>query len=149
MRVYLVIIDESPEAKVAMTYASRLALQAGGQVHMLALVPPQQFSAFGGVQATMEEEARSRAEVMVTSAAGRYFSESGRMPVISVELGEPERVVREYLATHPEISALVLGASRDGADPLVSHFSAHSGTLPCPLYIVPGDWVPETVEDQF
>ena len=116
---------------------------------LLALVPPQQFSAFGGVQATMEEEARSRAEVMVTSAAGRYFSESGRMPVISVELGEPERVVREYLATHPEISALVLGASRDGADPLVTHFSAHSGTLPCPLYIVPGDWVPETVEDQF
>ena len=53
------------------------------------------------------------------------------------------------LATHPEISALVLGASRDGADPLVTHFSAHSGTLPCPLYIVPGDWVPETVEDQF
>ena len=149
MRVYLVIMDESAEAKVAMTYASRLALQAGGQVHMLALVPPQQFSAFGGVQATMEEEARSRAEVMVTSAAGRYFSESGRMPVIAVEQGEPERVVREYLATHPEISALVLGASREGTDPLVSHFSAHSGTLPCPLYIIPGDWEPETVEDQF
>ncbi|MXP09477.1 universal stress protein [Pseudoblastomonas halimionae] len=149
MRVYLVIMDESAEAKVAMTYASRLALQADGTVHMLALVPPQQFSAFGGVQATMEEEARSRAEVMVTSAAGRYFSESGRMPVISVEQGDPEKVVREYLAEHPEVSALVLGAAEDGPGPLVTHFSAHSGTLPCPLYIVPGDWKHETVGEMF
>ena len=149
MRVYLVIIDESAEAKVAMTYASRLALQSGGAVHMLALIAPQQFSAFGGVQATMEEEARSRAEVMVTSAAGRYFSESGRMPTIAVEQGEPEKVVREYLSAHPEVSALVLGASEDGPGPLVTHFSAHSGTLPCPLYIVPGDWQHETVGEAF
>ena len=51
---------------------------------------------------------------------------------------DPEKVVREYLSAHPEVSALVLGASEDGPGPLVTHFSAHSGTLPCPLYVIPG-----------
>jgi uncharacterized protein YhdP len=36
---------------------------------------------------------------------------------------------------------VVLGAARGSAPgPLVTHFSAAAGTLPCPLYIVPGDY---------
>ena len=54
MRVYLVIIDETEEALVALRFASRRAAKTGGSLHLLALVPPQQFSAFAGVQATIE-----------------------------------------------------------------------------------------------
>ena len=53
---------------------------------------------------------RARAETLVTAAAGSLLSESGKMPVISVKVGEGEKVVREYLTEHPEVSALVLGA---------------------------------------
>lgn len=140
MRVYLVIMDETDEARVALQFASRRAGRTGGTVHLLALVPQQPFVAFSGVQATIEEEARARAEVLVTSAAGDYFKESGQMPVISVRQGGGEKVIREYLAEHPEVSALVLGAAAEGGPgPLVSHFTgAAAGQLPCPLYIIPG-----------
>jgi nucleotide-binding universal stress UspA family protein len=140
MRVYLVIVDETDEALVALRFASRRAARTGGNLHLLALVPPQDFNAFAAVQATIEEEARARAEALVTSAAGSLLSESGKMPVISVHQGEGIKVVRDYLAEHPEISALVLGAAQEGGPgPLVSHFAgALAGQLPCPVFVVPG-----------
>jgi nucleotide-binding universal stress UspA family protein len=140
MRVYLVIIDETDEALIALRFASRRAAKTSGNLHLLALVPPQDFNAFAAVQATIEDEARSRAEALVTSAAGNLLTELGRMPMISVRNGEGEKVVREYLAEHPEISALVLGAAVEGGPgPLVSHFAGPlAGQLPCPVFVVPG-----------
>jgi len=147
MRVYLVIVDETDEALVALRFASRRAARTDGALHLLALVPPQPFNAFAGVQATIEEEARARAETLVTAAAGNLLSESGKMPVISVRMGENEKVVRDYLNEHPEISALVLGAAKEGAPgPLVTHFTAHAGQLPCPVFIVPGSLSEEAID---
>lgn len=148
MRVYLVIIDETEEAKVALRFASRRAAKTGGNVHLLALVPPQDFNAFGGVQATIEEEARARAETLVTAAAGNLLSEGGKMPIISVKQGEGEKVVREYLTEHPEVSALVLGSAKEGGPgPLVSHFAgSYAGQLPCPVFIIPGSLSQEDID---
>ena len=148
MRVYLVIVDETEEALVALRFASRRAAKTGGSLHLLALVPKQEFSAFAGVQATIEEEARARAESLVNAAAGSLLSEGGKMPLISVRVGESEKVVREYLSEHPEVSALVLGTAREGGPgPLVTHFAgAHAGQLPCPLFIIPGSLTTEDIE---
>lgn len=147
MRVYLVIMDETAEARVALRFASRRAAKTDGMVHILALVPPQEFVAFGGVQATIEEEARSRAEVLATSAAGNTFQESGRMPVIAVRQGDGEKVIREYLGEHAEVAALVLGAAGEGGPgPLITHFTAHAGSLPCPLFVIPGSMDDATVD---
>ncbi|NOW44293.1 nucleotide-binding universal stress UspA family protein [Novosphingobium sp. SG751A] len=140
MRVYLVIVDESDEARVALRFATRRAIKTQGQVHILALVPPQPFSAFGGIQATIEEEARARAETIAAAAAGSVLSQAGHMPVIAVVAGDPVKAVREYLSQHSEVAALVLGApSGGGQDPLIGHFTgAGLGALSCPLFIVPG-----------
>lgn len=147
MRVYLVIMDETDESRVALRFASRRAAASGGAVHILALVAKQNFNAFGAVQATIEQEAYDRAEVMASSAAGSLFSESGKMPTITVKTGSGQAVIKDYLAEHPEVAALVLGAARDGgANPLISHFSSHAGTLPCPLYVVPGAFSAEDIE---
>ena len=147
MRVYLVIIDETEEAHTALRFAARRAGKTGGIVHLLALVPKQAFNAFGGVQATIEEEARDRAEVLATSAAGEMMLESGKLPPIAVRVGDAKTVIAEYLEEHSEVAALVLGAAPEGGPgPLVSHFSAHAGTLPCPLFIVPGGLADEELE---
>lgn len=148
MRVYLVIIDDTEEALVALRYASRRAAKTGGTVHLLALVPQQDFNAFAAVQATIEEEARARAEALVTSAAGNILSESGKMPVITVKQGEGEKVVREYLADHPEVSALVLSTAKEGGSgPLVTFFAAtYAGQLPCPLFVIPGSLSLEDID---
>ena len=148
MRVYLVIMDETDEALVALRFASRRAAKTNGALHLLALVPRQPFVPFGGVQATIEDEARSRAEVLVTNAAGHLLSEGGQMPIISVKQGEGEKVVREYLAEHPEISALVLGAAVEGGPgPLVNYFAGtHAGVLGCPVFVVPGSLSEEDID---
>jgi nucleotide-binding universal stress UspA family protein len=147
MRVYLVIMDDTEEARKALRFASRRAMATGGRVHILALVSPQNFNAFGSVQATIEQEAHDRAEVMASSAAGNLFSESGKMPTITVKVGEGQAVIKDYLAEHPEVAALVLGAAADGAPgPLITHFAAHSGNLPCPLYVVPGAFTTDQID---
>ena len=148
MRVYLVIVDETEEALVSLRYAARRAAKTGGSVHLLALVPPQPFNAFAAVQATIEEEARARAETLVTAAAGNLFSELGQMPVIAVKQGDGVKVVRDYLAEHPEVAALVLGAAQEGGPgPLVSHFAGSlAGELPCPVFIVPGSLSEEDID---
>jgi len=149
MRTYLVIMDETDEAGIALRFASRRAARTGGELQLLAIVPRQQFVAFAGVQATIEEEARARAEVLVTSMAGNVFTESGKMPAIAVRTGEAVAAVTEHLAEHPEVAALVLGAAADGGPgPLVTWFSgAGVGTLPCPLYIVPASLDESRLDD--
>jgi hypothetical protein len=139
-RIYLVIMDETAEARLALRFAARRAARTDGQVHILALVPLQEFVPFGGVQATIEQEARDRAEVLVTSIAGSLVSSGAKMPMISVRQGEAVQVTRQYLIEHPEVSALVLGAAAHGSPgPLVTHFAgSQPGELPCPLMIVPG-----------
>ncbi|MDF8331901.1 universal stress protein [Novosphingobium cyanobacteriorum] len=147
-RVYLVIMDESYEAGLALRFAARRAVRTGGTVHILSLVPRQEFVAFGGVQATIEQEAHDRAEVLATTAAGSIATESGLTPLISVRSGDGPQVVREYLAEHPEVSALVLGAAADNAPgPLTTHFTAHAGNLPCVLMIVPGAIAEDRIDE--
>ncbi|GAA0278899.1 universal stress protein [Alteraurantiacibacter aestuarii] len=147
MRVYLVIIDETEEAHVALRFAARRAAKTGGVVHLLALVPKQAFNAFGGVQATIEEEARDRAEILANGAAGELMIESGKMPQIAVRVGDGKDVIIEYLEDHPEVAALVLSAAPEGGPgPLVAHFSANAGALPCPLFIVPGGLTNEQID---
>lgn len=147
MRVYLVIIDETEEAHVALRFAARRAAKTGGVVHLLALVPKQAFNAFAGVQATIEEEARDRAEILANGAAGELLSESGTMPQIAVRVGDGKGVIADYLRDHPEVAALVLGAAAEGAPgPLVAHFTAGAGSLPCPVFIVPGGLTTEQID---
>lgn len=141
MRTFLVIMDESEEARAALRFAARRAVSVDGAVHILALVAQQNVSAFGAVQATIEQEARDRAEMLAHGVAGNLLAESGIMPTISVAIGNSQKIVAEFLAARPEVAALVLGAAKgNNPGPLVSHFSANAGSLPCPLYVIPSDY---------
>jgi len=140
LRTYLVIMDESAEAEKAMQFAARRAAKTGGGVHILALVPPQEFVQWGGVQATMEEEARQRAEALVMGTAGTLMKDSGIRPIITVKTGDPIPSIRAVLKDDDSIAALVLAAAPQGSPgPLVTHFcSSEVGRMPCPVMIVPG-----------
>ena len=149
MRTYLVVIDETDEARLALRFASRRAAKTGGAVHILALVPEPDFVAWGGVQATMEAEAHEKAEELVRTAAGSIFEELGLQPSITIRKGEGVDVVREMLDEHPEIAALVLGAAAQGTPgPLVAHFTGtNAGSLHCPVMVIPGS-LSETALDE-
>lgn len=140
MRSFLVVMDETPEARTALRFAARRAARSGGNVELLAVIEPQEFVQWSGVQAAMEEEARLRAEAMVAAASGTLAEEAGIRPSITVRQGEPVKAVADLLKERDDISALVLGAATEGGPgPLVSHFAGvAAGSLPCPVVVVPG-----------
>lgn len=140
MRTYLVVIDDSPEAEIALRFAARRAVKTGGGVEILALIPQPEFVQWGGVMAAIEEEGRENAEALVTRAAGTLFTESGLQPSITVRQGDGAKVVREMIAANPDIAALVLGAAPSGPPgTLVAHFTgADAGTFSVPVMIIPG-----------
>lgn len=140
MRTYLVVIDDTPEAVVALRFAARRAAKTGGTVEILALIPPVEFVGMSDVQATIEEEARLNVDALVASAASILTEEAGIRPSIQVAAGDPVALIRRALSGNADIAALVLGAAANGSPgPLVAHFAgAEVGTLPCPLMIVPG-----------
>jgi len=147
-RTYLVVIDDSSEARVALRFAARRAIKTGGDVEVLAVVEPQDFVQWGGVQAAMEEEQKLRIEGIVSGAIGEIVDESGVKPSIVVRSGEPTKVVRDFVGSRQEVAALVLGAAPAGSPgPLVAHFTgADAGKLPCPVMIIPGGLSDERLE---
>jgi nucleotide-binding universal stress UspA family protein len=147
-RTYLSVIDDQPEARVALRFAARRAAKTGGTIAILALVPRAEFVQWSGVQAAMQEEARLRVDAMVAEAAGALIEETGLKPTILIRQGDPVAAVRAVLAELPDVAALVLGAaSGSSPGPLVSHFAgAEAGQVPCPVMIIPGSLSDEALD---
>ena len=147
-RTYLVVVDDSPEARVALRFAARRAAKTNGRIEILGIVEPQDFVQFGGVQAAIEEEQRLRIEGVVSSAIGEILDEAGIEALIIVQQGEPVKAVREYIGGREEVAALVLGAAPSGnPGPLVANFCGNdAGKLPCPVMLIPGSLSDERLE---
>ena len=147
-RTYLVVIDDSPEARGALQFAARRAAKTGGGVEVLAIVEPQDFVQWGGVQAAIEEEQRLRIEASVAAAVGEIMDAAGIQPNIIVRSGEPVQVVRTLIGTRDDIDALVLGAAPAGnPGPLVTNLTGtDAGKLPCPVMLIPGSLSAERIE---
>lgn len=148
MRTYLVVVDETKEAEVALRFATRRAAKTGGAVQILVIVPPQDFVAWGGIQATIESEMMESANALVERALTTLDQELALRPAFTVKQGNAVQVIHETLAHNPDIAALVLGAAAVGSPgPLVAHFAgADSGRLPCPVMIIPGSLSSQTLD---
>lgn len=147
-RTYLVVVDDSAEARIALRFAARRASKTGGRVEVLGIVEPQDFVQFGGVQAAIEQEQRLRIEGVVSASVGEFLDESGVEANVILQQGEVVRTVRDYLAGREDVAALVLGAAPSGSPgPLVAHFTGNdAGKLPCPVMIIPGSLSDERLE---
>jgi hypothetical protein len=147
-RTYLVVVDDSAEARVALRFAARRAAKTNGRIEVLGIVEAQDFVQFGGVQAAIEEEQRLRIQGVVSSAIGEILDESGVEANIIIQQGEVVRGVRDYLDGRDDVAALVLGAAPSGSPgPLVVNFTGNdAGRLPCPVMIIPGSLTDERLE---
>jgi nucleotide-binding universal stress UspA family protein len=148
IRTYLVVVDDSEEARVALRFAARRAAKTNGRIEVLAVVEPQDFVQWGGVQAAIEEEQRLRIEGVVSASVGEILDDAGINARVVVREGEPVKAVREHIGAREEIAALVLGAAPSGSPgPMVAHFTGNdAGKLPCPVMIIPGSLTPEQLE---
>jgi nucleotide-binding universal stress UspA family protein len=147
-RTYLVVVDDSPEAAIALRFAARRAAKTNGRVEVLGIVEPQDFVQFGGVQHAIEEEQRLRIEGVVSASVGEILDESGIEAKIIVQHGEPVKSVRDFIGEREEVAALVLGAAASGnPGPLVANFCGNdAGKLPCPVMLIPGSLSEERLE---
>jgi nucleotide-binding universal stress UspA family protein len=147
-RTYLVVVDDSDEARIALRFAARRAAKTGGRVEVLGVVEPQDFVQWGGVQAAFEEEQRLRIEGIVSASVGEIIDEAGVDASIVIRQGDPIKVVREFVGGREDVAALVLGAAASGAPgPLVANFTGNdAGQLPCPVMIIPGSLTDERLE---
>ena len=147
-RTYLVVIDDSAEARVALRFAARRAAKTHGRIEVLAVVEPQDFVQWGGVEKAFEEEQRLRIEGIVSSSVGEILDESGVEASVVVRQGETVKTVREHIGEREEVAALVLGAAPSGSPgPLVANFTGtDAGKLPCPVMIIPGSLSDDELE---
>jgi nucleotide-binding universal stress UspA family protein len=147
-RTYLVVIDDSAEARVALRFAARRAAKTNGRIEVLGIVEPQDFVQWGGVEKAIEEEQRLRIEGVVSASVGEILDEAGIEATIIVRQDEPVKAVREFIGSREDVAALVLGAAPAGSPgPLVAHFTGNdAGKLPCPVMIIPGSLDDERLE---
>src|SRR3546814_20737469 len=120
-------MDDSPEAALALRFAARRAARTGGGVMVLAIVPPQDFLAFGGVQATIEADAREQAEALAATAAEAVSQEANVTPKILVNSAPPAAVAREVICASDAVQALGLAPPASGAPTQRhAHFTRHA-----------------------
>ena len=140
-RVFLVVVDESPEMGNALRYACRRAKRTGGRVALLYVMPPPEGQQWGAVVDLMREEARQEAEQVVARHADVAAAQTGQPPSIYIREGKSRDELLKLLNEDRSISVLVLASSSsgEGPGPLVAAFTGKSaGQLRIPLTIVPG-----------
>jgi nucleotide-binding universal stress UspA family protein len=139
-RVFLVVVDQSPELKVALRFACRRARATGGRVAMLYVTEPAS-AEWLGVGDLMREEARTEAETKLQELATGVREMSGEVPVLYVREGGPRDELIKLLDEEPTISVLVLASDPGpkGPGPLITAMAGKQvGKLRVPLTIVPG-----------
>ena len=139
-RVFLVVVDESPEMRNALRYACRRAKRTGGRVALLYVMPPPEGQTWGGVADLMREEARHEAEQAVARYADVAATMTGQPPAIHIREGKSRDELVKLLNEDRSICVLVLGAAStgEGPGPLVTAFTRAGSGLRIPLTIVPG-----------
>ena len=140
-RVFLVVVDESPEMPTALRYACRRAKRTGGRVALLYVMDPPESQQWGGVADLMRQEARQQAEQVVGAHAETAATLTGQPPAIHIREGKSRDELLKLVAEDRAISVLVLGSSSggEGPGPLVTAFTGKGGNqLRIPLTIVPG-----------
>lgn len=141
-RVFLVVVDETEEMKVALRFACGRAKRTGGRVALLYVIEPTDFQHWMAVGDLMREEARSEAEQLLQKLAAQASEWSGSMPVLYLREGSRRDALLELIDEEPSISILVLGASTGpgGPGPLVSALTGKLvGKLRVPVTVVPGN----------
>ena len=140
-RVFLVVVDESEEMRVALRYAALRARHTGGRVALLCVIEPSHLQQWMAVETLMREERREQAEQLLQRLSADVSEISGTLPVIYIREGRRRDELLALLDEEPNISILVLaaGTGAEGPGPLVTALVGKmSGRMRVPITVVPG-----------
>ena len=145
-RKFLVVIDKTPEHKVALRFATRRAQHTGGRVVLMCPATPPDFQQWKGVEEIMRDEAHAEAEAMLFEAAKIVNELAGIMPELVIPYGITTECLLALLKEDKDISILVLasGTAKEGPGPLVSMFG--TAVQGIPVTIVPGNFTDAQID---
>ncbi len=149
-RVFLVVVDETEEMKVALRFACLRARRTGGRVALLYVIEPAEFQHWMAIGDLMREEARSEGEQLLQRLAAQVNELVGTIPVLYVREGKVRDELFKLLDEEPRISVLVLGANTGsrGPGPLVSALTGKMiGKIRVPITVVPGNLGDEEIDN--
>lgn len=146
-RKFLVVVDKTPECRVALRFAARRAQHTQGRVSLLCVAETEDFQQWKGVEDIMREEAHKAAENLLHNAAKLINELAGLMPELVISHGRPADCLLALLKEDKDVSILVLAAStaKEGPGPLVSLFTG-PGAPAIPVTIVPGGLGEEAID---
>src|SRR5215467_7746610 len=116
-RKFLAVVDQTPECRLALRFASRRAQHTGGIVTLLYVVAPADFQQWAGVERRMREEAHEEAERALHEAAKTVNDIVGSMPELVIRDGRAVDEIRALLKDDRAISILVLAAGTSNEGP--------------------------------
>lgn len=141
-RVFLVVVDESEEMRVALHYASLRAKAVGGKVALLYVIEPSDFTQWMAVEDLEQAERRAEAETLLQDLSADVNKWAGSMPVLYVREGSRRDELLALIEEDPSISVLVLAASTKptGPGPLIAALTGKFiNKIRVPVTIVPGN----------
>ncbi len=144
-RKFLVVLDDTPEVESALFFAASRIGHTGGQIVLLYVIEPHDFTQWAGVKEVQIEEETAKAKALFRLNRRRLdkagFEQIGTDEVI--RSGKRPEAILKLIDEDEDIAILILGASTDnrGPGPLVSSLAAGklAGTFPIPIVIVPGN----------
>lgn len=148
-RKFVVVVDDSPECRLAIRFASgRAAHTLGGRVTLFKALPKMRFMHWMAAEDVARDEAWAEAEELVKSLADQIYDHVGLYSEVVIMEGDAKERLLDLLQGDPDVFALILGAGTGGSPgPLVDYFSGEvSGDLPCPVVIVPGGLSDERID---
>lgn len=149
-RKFLVVVDDTPECRVALRYACGRAGSTEGQVALLRVIEPGDFQHWLSVEERMREEAREDAERLLQGLAAEISQRVHIMPELVVREGAAFEEVLAQIDEDPQMRVLVLGAATgpEGPGPLVSALAGRMpGNMPIPVTVVPGSLTDEQIDE--
>lgn len=150
VRKFLVVVDDTPECRLALRYAARRALKTKGMVALLYVIEPSDGPQWLGVQHIMRDEAFDEAESILHDLAEDVQRIAGLTPELIIREGIRREELLKLIEEDPSIRILVLGAGAggEGPGPLVSALAGQmSGSLRVPITLVPGKLSPAEVDE--
>ncbi|WP_206934912.1 universal stress protein [Roseococcus thiosulfatophilus] len=148
-RVFLVVVDDSPERAIALRYACLRAAKGGGRVTLLRVVEPVEQSEWAGIGSMMQEERREEAEALLAGLAAQVKELTGGLPMLVIREGNVADELLALLDEDPRISILVLATSAGGKGPgpLITALTGRlAGKMTVPMTIVPGEMTEAELE---
>ncbi len=147
---YLVCVDKSESARVALHFACKKALKAGGSVEILNVIPPADVQSLFGIADKMREEQRQEAEILVKSISESAFQYAGMTPSVQIREGRLGEEILNAALEDSNVNVLVLGASPEssGRGKLIAWLAGKlADRLLVPMMLVPGNLTDLQIEE--